>query len=350
MQELITGIQQIGIGVTDAQEAKYLYKELFGMDVLIFDDRAEAKLMACYTGNQVHWRRAILSLNMSGGGGFEIWQFTSRTPSGPLRSAQLGDLGIFAVKIKSRDVLAAHAHFRQLAGISLSNLLVAPDDRPHFWLTDQYGNHFNIVEGDEWFRMDKSVCGGVVGAVIGVSDMDKALRFYRDVLGVHEIVYSGIAPMVDVPAHHPCGRTFRRILLKKPLANRGAFSKLLGSIQIELIETKERAAESIYAGRYWGDCGFIHLCFDVLNMDRLKESSAAAGYRFSVDSADSFAMGSSAGRFCYVEDPDGTLIELVETHKVPICKKWGLYLNLKGRKGEKPLPDWMIGMLALNKI
>lgn len=350
MQEMITGIQQVGIGVTDAQEAKYLYKDLFGMDVLIFDDRAEANLMACYTGNEVHRRRAILSMNMSGGGGFEIWQFTSRTPLCSSRTAQLGDLGIFAVRIKSKDVKAAHDYFSRRAGIQVSELMTAPDDRPHFWLTDRYANHFNVVEGDEWFRTNNGVCGGVVGVLIGVSNMDKALHFYRQVMGIDEVIYSGEAPMMDVPAGQTAGKHFRRVLLKKPVANKGAFSKLLGSIQIELIETKERVAERIYAGRYWGDCGFIHVCFDVLNMDGLRQFAENAGFRFSVDSADSFSMGSSAGRFCYMEDPDGTLIELVETHKVPIFKKWGLYLNLKGKKGEKPLPEWMIGMLALNKI
>ena len=45
-----------------------------------------------------------------------------------------------------------------------------------------------------------------------------------------------------------------------------------------------------------------------------------------------------------------TLIELVETHKVPILKKIGWYLNLKKRKHNRPLPSWMIGMLALNKV
>ncbi len=99
-----------------------------------------------------------------------------------------------------------------------------------------------------------------------------------------------------------------------------------------------------------GDCGFIHLCFDVLHMDLLKQKSTEAGYNFTVDSANSFSMGTSAGRFCYVEDADGTLIELVETHKVPILKKFNWSLNLQTRKNEGPLPDWMIGMLALNKI
>lgn len=350
MDNMITGIQQVGIGVTDAQEAKLLYKYLFGMDVLIFDDKAEASLMTEYTGSKVHDRRAILSLNMNGGGGFEIWQFTSRNPSKPDKAPQLGDIGIFAVKIKSKDVKVAHAHFSKLSNVNVSPLFDTPDDRYHFWLTDPYGNHFNIVEGDEWFKTGDCICGGVVGAVIGVSDMNKALHFYKDVLGINEVTYSGTAPMLDVPDDKLAGQSFERVLLKKQVANRGAFSKLLGAVQIELVRANERTPEKIYANRYWGDCGFIHLCFDVLNMDALRQLSSKSGYPFTVDSANSFSMGSSAGRFCYVEDPDGTLVELVETHKVPIFKKLGLYLDLKKRKNDKPLPSWMIGMLALNKV
>ncbi|GEO08240.1 VOC family protein [Segetibacter aerophilus] len=349
MKNLITGIQQVGIGVTNADEAKYLYKDLFGMNVLIFDDYAEASLMTKYTGSQVHKRHAILSMNLFGGGGFEIWQFTSRTPR-QQSEHRFGDLGIFATRIKSKNVAAAHEHFKNIASVTISDLFASPDDRLHFWLKDPYGNHFNIVEGDEWFKSGKSICGGVVGAVIGVSDMKKALRFYQGVLGIDEVIYSGTAPAIDLPFIQQQGQQFKRVLLKKQLANKGAFSKLLGSVQIELVEALNFTPKKIYEDRFWGDCGFIHLCFDVLHMDLLKERSLALGYNFSVDSANSFSMGSSAGRFCYAEDPDGTLIELVETHKVPILKKLNLSLNLKARKSEAPLPDWMIGMLALNKV
>ena len=48
-----------------------------------------------------------------------------------------------------------------------------------------------------------------------------------------------------------------------------------------------------------------------------------AGYTFTVDSASSFSMENSSGRFCYTEDPDGALIEFVETHQLPIFKKIG---------------------------
>jgi hypothetical protein len=49
-------------------------------------------------------------------------------------------------------------------------------------------------------------------------------------------------------------------------------------------------------------------------------------------------MGEANGHFTYIEDPDGTLIEFVETYKVPIHKKLGIYLNLAGKDDRKPLP------------
>jgi hypothetical protein len=61
-------------------------------------------------------------------------------------------------------------------------------------------------------------------------------------------------------------------------------------------------------------------------------------------------MGEAAGRFSYIEDPDGTLIEFVETHKVPIMKKIGWYINLKKRNMLKPLPNWMISTIGWGKV
>lgn len=65
---------------------------------------------------------------------------------------------------------------------------------------------------------------------------------------------------------------------------------------------------------------------------------------------DTFDMGEAAGHFAYIEDPDGTLIEFVETHKIPIIKKLGLYLNLRKRNPHKPLPDYILKALKYSKV
>ena len=101
---MVTGIQQAGIGVSDVSSAWKWYRRWFGLDVLVFDDEAQAKLMTRYTGGEVHSRRAVLALNMQGGGGFEIWQFKSREPQPATFKIMPGDLGLNVVKLKSSDV------------------------------------------------------------------------------------------------------------------------------------------------------------------------------------------------------------------------------------------------------
>ena len=60
-------------------------------------------------------------------------------------------------------------------------------------------------------------------------------------------------------------------------------------------------------------------------------------------------MGEASGHFSYIEDPDGTLIEFVETYKIPVIKKIGWYLSLEKRDPKKPLPTWLLKMLLLGQ-
>ena len=126
---------------------------------------------------------------------------------------------------------------------------------------------------------------------------------------------------------------------------------MIGPSRIELIQSLERDdCKKIFENRLWGDWGFIHLCFDVQGMDMLKEEAAEKGFPFTVDSSDTFDMGEAGGRFSYIEDPDGALIEFVETHKIPVMKKIGWYLNLKNKKPGKHLPNFIIHAMGLNKV
>ena len=115
----------------------------------------------------------------------------------------------------------------------------------------------------------------------------------------------------------------------------------------------DRTPRKIYEGRYWGDPGFIQICFDITNMDALRDSCAAMGHPFTVDTTQkykegsSFDMGEAAGQFAYIEDPDGTLIEFVETHKIPVVKKLGWFIDMKKRNPEKSLPKFLFRMMGL---
>ncbi len=350
MKPIISGIQQVGIGVSNAEEAFSWYRKCFGTDIVVFKDAATASLMQQYTGNKPHDRFAILAMNLQGGGGFEFWQYTSRTPSVPATPIQLGDFGIFSVKIKSRDVSAAYEYYLQQGLKLLSKPSKNPTAVEHFFLQDPYGNIFEVVEDQNWFSKNTHPTGSVCGITVGVSSMEKSIAFYQTILGYDKCIYKGEGRYDDwkeIPGgqHH-----FKRVLLGHSRKQSGAFSKLLGPTYVELVEVTDRKAAKIYNNRYWGDPGFIHVCYDINGMEEHEQLCFDTGYPLTVNSQNSFDMGNAAGHFAYNEDPDGTLIEYVETHKVPVVKKLGLYLNLKNRKPEKQLPDWMIRCLSFSRV
>lgn len=344
MNSFITGIQQIGIGVKDINEAKYIYKNLFGMAAKIFDDEAEALLMSQYTGNNIHKRHAILAMNLAGGGGFEIWQFTSKTPTSQ-PSIVIGDIGIFAVKIKTNNVQKAHTHFSKQLNNNVSPIQYTQEQTPYFWLTDSLGNIFQIIPTHQYYSKPKSITAGVGGVVIGVSNLQQSILFYTTVFGftvkeTNNFTNNLFNKSIELAT----------AILEKPANTNGAFATLLGGIEVELVQALNYQPKKIFANRFWGDCGFIHVCFDVIDMQGLLQHIHNSGYECTVDSQNSFAMEGAAGRFCYIEDVDGTLIELVETHKIPIAKKLHWYINLYNQESKKPLPKWMVKCLGFSKI
>lgn len=353
MEKIICGIQQMGIGVPDVQAIWPWYRKFFGVDIKVFEDAADAPLMTKYTGGVVQNRTATLALSMDGGGGFEIWQYKSRGTEKATFDIQLGDYGIYACRIKSRDVAASYAFFKKEGAKILSEIKNTPEGKPHFLVEDPNGNIFDIVEGLDWFSNtgNPAKTGGVAGAMIAVSDIQKSLKFYQEVLGYAEIVYDQTEAFEAFGSLPAGDKKIRRVLLRHEGLRKGPFAQLLGPTEIELVQAIERTdCRPMFENRFWGDWGFIHLCFDIQGMEAMKVDCEKAGFPFTVDSGATFDMGEAGGRFSYVEDPDGTLIEFVETHKVPILKKLNWYINLKNRDPKKHLPKWMLKSMRFNRV
>jgi len=354
-EKIISGIQQIGIGVSNVHEAWNWYREHFGMDIKIFEDSAVAELMLSYTGGRPRKRHAALTMNLQGGGGFEIWQYVDRIPDAPVNEIHAGDLGIYVTKIKTRNVRVAYEAFKK-KNLNLNGISVGPDGKEHFFVKDPYNNIFQVVEGQSWFSMEREkYTGSAYGAIIGVSNIENARKVYSEILGYDTVIYDKKSVFEDLKSLPGGDKTFRRVLLSHSKPRLGSFSRLLGPSVMELIQVTDRKPDQIFKNRFWGDLGFIHLCYDIKGMDALRMECERMGFAFTVDSThtlktDTFDMGEAAGHFAYIEDPDGTLIEFVETDKIPIIKKLGWYLDLRKRDPRKPLPNWILKTMKFSRV
>jgi len=347
---IISGIQQVGIGVSNVNEAFKWYNAHFGMDIPVFEEAAVADLMLPYTGGQPHKRHAILAINIKGGGGFEIWQYTSRTPVKANFEIEAGDLGIFCAKIKTDNVQKTFDYLKDQKVSILGDITSSPAGKKHFFVRDPWSNLFEIIEDDDWFARGLKHTGGPSGAIIGVTDVNRSIKFYSEILGYDQVVSrEENKTFTDLKTIPGGDKKFTRVILTHSQPRKGPFSPLLGKSYIELWQVHNHSPRKIFENRFWGDLGYIHLCFDIKNMAALKKKSESLGHPFTVDGGSGFEMGEAAGHFTYIEDPDGTLIEFVETKKIPILKKFGWYLDLRKRDAEKPLPRWMLKALRFNR-
>ena len=345
---IISGIQQIGLGTVDFRKSWNWYIEMFGVDVRVLEDDTVAERMLPYTGGKPWKRHACIAMNLQGGGGFEIWQYSNRQPSPCPFTVAAGDLGIFAAKLNCRDVQAFYEEF-SVKWKDCTKPELLPDGTPCFYIKDLFGNIFQIVENRKVFIEQHKWTGGMAGAVIGVTDMDASVKFYKEVLGYTILKSDTTGPFSVNDVMPEAGRLCRRVILTSP-KRKGAFAEVFGDSTIELVQALERTPRKIYEGRFWGDPGFIQVCFDVIGMDNLKKFCASKGHPFTVDSCPNgevFDMGDASGRFAYIEDPDGTLIELVETGNVPIVKKLGIGIDMKKRNPENPLPKILFRLMGL---
>ncbi|MBQ8839284.1 MAG: VOC family protein [Bacteroidales bacterium] len=352
-RKVICGVQQVGIGVRSVEESWAWYKDVFGFDVKMFGDEGVAERMLPYTGGKPQPRYAILVLNLRGGGGFEVWEPRGRELNHIQFTPEFGDYGIFACKVKSRDVQAAYKEMRHKGVNVLTEPVKSPSGKEHFFVKDPWGNIFDIESDTYCFLNEDKNTGGNNGAVLGVSDMEKSIRFYGSIMDYDKVEYDVTGVFDDLKGVPGGEYKLRRVMLTRSKPIEGPLSEVMGTSHIELVqrisEQDVPAARKLYEGRLWGDPGFIHLCFDIRNMEEIRKAAEAFGHKFVCDGGRDFKMGEANGHFTYIEDPDGTLIEFVETFKIPILKKLVIYLTLENRDDSKPLPSWMLKCLRFMK-
>lgn len=143
---------------------------------------------------------------------------------------------------------------------------------------------------------------------IGVSDMERSLRFYRDLLGFaweHELRVEGEPTDTLLRLK---GTNLHAVYLKRD------------GVRIELLHfaspTAPRRTE-----RAMNEVGLTHLSFRVEALDPVIDALRADGQRVLDDTVVRFPEWGAAA--CFVVDPDGQLIELVQSPGDPAAPPQG---------------------------
>ena len=143
---------------------------------------------------------------------------------------------------------------------------------------------------------------------IGVSDLQRSLRFYRDLLGFtweHELDVEGEPTDTLLRLH---GTKLHAEYLTRD------------GVRIELLYFASPPAPP-RPDRPMNQYGLTHLSFRVTDMDAVLEALRAAGERVLEETVIRFPEWQSAA--CMILDPDGQLIELVQAPGDPAAPPRG---------------------------
>jgi catechol 2,3-dioxygenase-like lactoylglutathione lyase family enzyme len=130
--------------------------------------------------------------------------------------------------------------------------------------------------------------------VVGVTDMDRALAFYRDVLGM-EVIFETLIS----------GEPFDAVLHAKRKQEGRVVGGLLGGLMVELLSLGAKPVADRPARR--GITGIQNVSLSVTDLNDTHRRISDAGYP--PDQAP-FEIGGV--RMFFVKDPDGTPVEFIE--------------------------------------
>jgi catechol 2,3-dioxygenase-like lactoylglutathione lyase family enzyme len=139
---------------------------------------------------------------------------------------------------------------------------------------------------------------GVHHTAISTPDLERALGFYRDLLGF-EVIYEGGWPLGTEAADAITGleaSSAKQAMLKA------------GNMMVELFQYETPAAAEADPRRPVCDHGITHLCFDVTDLDAEYARLSEAGMHFHCPPQQ---LGRSM-KSTYGRDPDGNVVELQE--------------------------------------
>lgn len=131
---------------------------------------------------------------------------------------------------------------------------------------------------------------------VSVSNLDRSIAFYRDLLGM-EVVVEGVF----------AGERYERILALKGASGKVALLKA-ANMQIELFEFSCPSPRRGDPQRPVCDHGITHFCIEVADIEAEYERLKSAGVTFHCQPLDFFG----AAKATYGRDPDGNAFELLE--------------------------------------
>jgi catechol 2,3-dioxygenase-like lactoylglutathione lyase family enzyme len=310
---MINGIDHVGIGVTNIENAQNFYRDFLGFKNVIFDYTGKLPGMDQVVGRSDVKARILMLASENytpiAQGAIKLVQLLP--PSKPNRpeiksewsAICIAEVGISVKNIEEVYNLAMEKGFRSVLPPTYNINAPQNEECKFAYIRDPDGVLIELIDWHMYKEFDFGVprMEAVNHLGIGVRDMKKTMTFYKDVLGFDEIIVDYktkmdiMAPMLPSPTP-----TTELIIVTNKY--RGVWLEAFQHFPYE----------PLIAVPNWGDFGPMEFAISVSNIQKEYEQLQRKGIRFLCPPQKAVLPPSGEWKYCYMRDPDGFLVSLVE--------------------------------------
>lgn len=314
---MFNALQHVGQGVADIETTYDFYRRHLGVKIKLSDLVTHCKEMAPLVGG-TETMRMMMAANAKGGGVLELVEHRSsraRPAPGQNRYRNYGILEVgYGVRNIGQVIKKLEADgVPVLTGIHTLEL-VTGTCWDYAYIRDPDGLPLQLTEQIRPGR-EKSAPPQVLGVThlgIGVSDMERSTDFYVNALGFDRLLceFSGVIP--ELAGLEGEALPVKVVILERSRPPGGPLGNFLAGGTVKLIQVIGGNGQHFYRGRRWGDIGCMEFCLDVTDLASTVSVLQAQGVATCMDPV-AVDMGNGfRGKVAYVQDPDGTFVELVQ--------------------------------------
>jgi catechol 2,3-dioxygenase-like lactoylglutathione lyase family enzyme len=306
---MIHGVSYVGIGVSDIEESLTFYRDILGFKEVLFDYEGALSEPDFAPGTGEVKARVVMLRNPNvtpiAQGMIELVQVLPPHVAHPQTAEyEWGNIGIAEVCQDVRNIeevsrVMVEKGFKIVMPIAYAILSGEELKYCYFRSPERV-----LLELIEW-HMYKEFGGtprlnAINHIAIGVTDLEKSLRFYKDILGFKEVIFDcgdAIAPPF-VPGPAP---RIREILLANEYC--GAW--------IELYQHKAPYNPGRASPR-WGDIGLMEFAIHVSNIQKEYDRLQREGVEFLSPPQTIEFSSSKEWQYTYLREPDGLRLLMIE--------------------------------------
>ncbi len=304
-------VHHVALGVNDLRLMRHFYEKVleFTTVYIEIEDGEKSIMSEVVRTSRVAFCGASIGQEANGIG-LELIRSTDPVPRPIRKDFRYGDIGVAKISIAVSDVMAVYEELKdQVAFCSKPQEVSIPawGDYHFVYCRDPEGNFVEFVSAPNVRPVTRF--GGIRWVGIAVTDLDRSLPFYQNLLGFDRLL---------VPIH-----TSFSDMLDQLVGTTGAHirSCLLGNSMddgiIELLEVTNPRGRSIPFGVTFGDFGYLQTCFYHSDISAVISYCNETGVEFLTGlKVMDDGIPEHAGSFIYIKDPDGVPVEFLWLHNL----------------------------------